>query len=47
MHENTWERVTFLVNLMFRRLDKLDGSLFREAYILRGGGGEGGLYLGC
>ena len=41
-HENT-----FLVNLMFRRLDKFDGPIFGEAYIrdvnwvtYLGGGGE-------
>ena len=27
---------------MFRRLDKLDGSIFREAYILGRGGGKAG-----
>ena len=37
MHENTWGRVTFLVKLIFRRLDKFDGSVFfLGAYI--GGG---------
>ena len=30
----------FLVNLMFRRLDKLDGPIFGRAYI-RGWGGGG------
>ena len=29
MHENTCERVTFLVNLMFCRLDKFNGLIFR------------------
>ena len=34
MHENTCVRVTFLVKLMFGRLDKLDGPIFgRTAYI--------------
>ena len=36
MHENTGGRVTFLVNLMFRRLDKFDGLIYaggRGAYI--------------
>ena len=28
MHENTWERVTFLINLMFSRLDNFDGPIF-------------------
>ena len=27
MHENTRGRATFLVNLMFRRLDKFDGPI--------------------
>ena len=37
MHENTWGRVTFLVKLIFCRLDKFDGSVFfLGAYI--GGG---------
>ena len=27
---------------MFRRLDKLDGSIFREAYMVGGGVGGGG-----
>ena len=41
MHENTGGRVTFLVKLMFRRLDKFDGSVFfLGAYI-----GGGGLYI--
>ena len=46
MYENTCGRVTFLVDLMFGRLDKFDGLIFGGgggAYI-RGGGG---LYLGC
>ena len=30
MHENTWGRVTFLVNLMFCRLGRFDGSIFRR-----------------
>ena len=29
MHENTCRRVTFLVNLMFSRLNKLNGLIFR------------------
>ena len=34
MHENTWGRVTVLVNLMFCRLDKFDGLYSgRRAYI--------------
>ena len=33
MHENTWEIVTFLINLMFSRLDKFDRSLFEGVYI--------------
>ena len=33
MHENTWGRVTFSVNLMFIRLDKFDGPIFAGAYI--------------
>ena len=38
MHENTRGRVIFLVNLMFRRLDKFDeggggGAYIRGAYI--------------
>ena len=33
MHENTCGKVTFLVNLMFRRLDKVDGPIFREVGI--------------
>ena len=41
MHENTWERVTILVNLMFRRLDKFDGPIFGE-----GGGIYGGFIFG-
>ena len=28
--------MTFLVNLMFRRLDKFDGPIFRGSYIRRG-----------
>ena len=35
MHENTCGRVTFLVNLMFRRLDKFDGPIFGWLYIWR------------
>ena len=42
MHENAWGRVTFLVTLIFGRLDTFDGSIF-------GGGrnicGEGGSYI--
>ena len=30
MYENTRGRVTFLVDLMFRRLGKFDGPIFRE-----------------
>ena len=33
MHENTWEIVTFLIKLMFSRLDKFDRSLFEGVYI--------------
>ena len=37
MHENTLGRVTFLVNLLFRRLGKVDGPILRrrerEAYV--------------
>ena len=33
MHENTCGRVTLLVNLMFRRLDKFDGPIFGGEYI--------------
>ena len=36
MHENTLGRVTFFVNLMFRRLDKFDGPMFGVG---SGGGG--------
>ena len=41
MHENTRGRVTFLINVMFSRLDKFDEP------IIRGGvysGDRGGLY---
>ena len=41
MHENTRGRVTFLVNLMFRRLDKFDGPIFG------GGWGCGHIYGGA
>ena len=41
MHENTLGIVTilinFLINLMFGRLDKFDGPIFKGVYI-RGGG---------
>ena len=30
MHENTGGRVTFLVNLIFSRLEKFDGLIFGE-----------------
>ena len=30
--------MTFLVNLMFSRLDKFDGPIIEEAYIQGGGG---------
>ena len=41
MHDNTWERVTFLVNLMVGKLDKFDGPIFggeRWSYISGAGG---------
>ena len=45
MYENTCGRVTFLVDLMFGRLDKFDGLIFGG----RGGGehifGGGGGYI--
>ena len=44
MHDNTWERVTFLVNLMVGKLDKFDGPIFggeRWSYI----SGAGGAYI--
>ena len=45
MHENASGRVAILVNLVFCRLGKFDGSIFRERggkrYIYRG------LCLGC
>ena len=37
MHENTGGRVTFLVNLMFCRLDKLDGPIFEKGGVHTGG----------
>ena len=37
MHENTSGRVTFLVNLMFSKLDKFDGPISEGAFI-RGSG---------
>ena len=33
MYENNSGRVTFLINLMFSRLDKFDGPIFEGAYI--------------
>ena len=42
MHENTWRRVAFLVNLMFRRLDKFDGLIFEGCVHT-----EGRIYSGC
>ena len=33
MHENASGRGTFLVNLMFRRLDKFDGPIFERECI--------------
>ena len=33
MHGNTCSRVTFLINLMFRRLDKFDWPLFGAGII--------------
>ena len=51
MHENTCGRVKFLVNLMFRRLDKFDGPIFGGEYIgVTYFGGYifgGGLYRGA
>ena len=44
MHEKTWGRVKFLINMMFSRLNKLDGPIFEGVYI-RGDGG-GGLIFG-
>ena len=37
MYENTWGRVTFIVNLMFRRLDKFDGLIFGRCISLERG----------
>ena len=44
----TLEEVSFLVNLMFRRLDKFDGPIFCDVYTRGGGnlGGAGGLMFG-
>ena len=54
MHENTCGRVTFLVNLMFDRLDKFDGLIFRgliygggEAYIIYDDIWGGAYIRGC
>ena len=33
MRENTYGRVTFLINLMFSRRDSFDGSIFEGTYI--------------
>ena len=33
MHKNTCGRVTFLVNLMFSRLDRFDGPIFGGGHI--------------
>ena len=41
MHENTLGRLTFLVNSMFRRLDKFDGPISQGE-----GREEGGIYTG-
>ena len=38
MHENTWGRVKFLVNLIFTKLEKFDGPLVK--------GGGMGVYMG-
>ena len=38
MHENTWGRVKFLVNLIFTKLEKFDGPLVK--------GGGMGVYTG-
>ena len=38
MHENTWGRVKFLVNLIFTKLEKFDGPLVKE--------GGMGVYMG-
>ena len=43
MHENTWGRVTFLVNLMFRKLKNLMGSYSRGR--IYGGGVGLGAYI--
>ena len=37
MHENASGRGTFLVNLMFRRLDKFDGPIFERGCIYGAG----------
>ena len=37
--------MTFLINLIFSRLEKFDGPIFERVYIQVGGGG--GLYSGC
>ena len=37
MHENASGRGTFLVNLMFRRLDKFDGPIFERECIYGAG----------
>ena len=50
MHENTWGRVTFLVTLMFCRIEKFDRHVFRGwgAYIsdVNWVTNLGGVYLG-
>ena len=38
MHENNGGRVTFLVNLMLRRLDKFDELIFVGGELIYGGG---------
>ena len=44
MHNYTWRRMTFLINLMFSRLRKFDGPIFevRGDVYMEGGGGGGG-----
>ena len=46
MLENTGGRVTFLVNLMFRRLDKFDGPIFGWGWGWRRGRICGGCIFG-
>ena len=45
MHDNTWERVTFLVNLMVGKLDKFDGPMFGGEMKLYKWPGRGGSYI--